>query len=182
MGLRFSFRTAKRKIDGLDADERSRLLEICEEIQHAEQALSEKAAPLLQACVDRCQGLCCRNIRPADIVTQWDLVYILAMAPQLEPAIAAGLSNENFFPSDCIFLADGVGPCLFPDDLRPERCIISFCRVEPSIEKEIGRVMGGFSRLIRFFKLLPLHRLVRRFLPAQQGHHHSDNRSASPPE
>jgi hypothetical protein len=59
-----------------------------------------------------------------------------------------------------------VGPCLFPDDLRPERCIISFCRVEPSIEKEIGRVMGGFSRLIRFFKLLPLHRFVRRFLPS----------------
>jgi hypothetical protein len=116
--------------------------------------------------VDRCQGLCCRNIRPADIVTEWDLVYILALAPQIETAIAACLSNENFFPSDCIFLANGVGPCLFPDDLRPERCIISFCRVEPSIEKEIGLVMGGFSRLIRFFKFLPLHRFVRRFLPA----------------
>ncbi|WP_319524733.1 hypothetical protein [uncultured Desulfosarcina sp.] len=166
MGLDYSFRSAKKKIDRLDADERARLLEICEEIRHAEQALSEKAVPILQACVDRCQGLCCRNIRPADIVTEWDLVYILAMAPQLEPAIAACLSREDFFPTDCIFLANGVGPCLFPDDLRPERCIISFCRVEPTIEKEIGRVMGGFSRLIRFFKLLPLHRCVRRFFPA----------------
>lgn len=167
MGLDYSFRAAKKKIDRLDADERTRLLEICEEIRHAQQALSEKAAPLLQSCVDRCQGLCCRNIRPADIVTEWDLVYILAMARQLEPAIAACLSNENFFPSNCIFLADGVGPCLFPDDLRPERCIISFCRVETSIEKEIGRVMAGFSRLIRFFKFLPLRRLAKRFLPAQ---------------
>ena len=167
MGLDYSFRAAKKKIDRLDADERTRLLEICEEIRHAEQALSEKAAPLLQSCMDRCQGLCCRNIRPADIVTEWDLVYILALARQLEPAIAACLSNENFFPADCIFLADGVGPCLFPGDLRPERCIISFCRVETSIEKEINRVMAGFSRLIRFFKFLPLRRLAKRFLPAQ---------------
>ena len=165
MGLDYSFRAAKKKIDGLDAAERTRLMQICEDIRHAEQTLSEKAAPLLQSCVDRCQGLCCRNIRPADIVTEWDLVYILALAPQLEPAIAACLANEDFFPSDCIFLANGVGPCLFPDDLRPERCIISFCRVESSIEKEIARVMGGFSRLIRFFKFRPLHRLVKRFLP-----------------
>ncbi|BBO74472.1 hypothetical protein DSCW_18890 [Desulfosarcina widdelii] len=166
MGLDYSFRAAKKKIDRLEADERARLLEICKEIRRAEQALSEKAVPLLQACVDRCQGLCCRNIRPADIVTEWDLVYILAMVPQLEPAIAACLSSEDFFPSDCIFLANGVGPCLFPDDLRPERCIISFCRVEPSIEKEIGRVMGGFSRLIRFFKFRPLRRIAKRIVPA----------------
>jgi hypothetical protein len=166
MGLEYSFRAAKKKIQRLDADERARLLEICEEIRHAQQALSDKAAPLLQACVDRCQGLCCRNLRLADIVTEWDLVYILALAPQLETAIAACLSRESFFPSDCIFLADGAGPCLFPDDLRPERCIISFCRVEPSIEKEIGRVMGGFSRLIRFFKFRSLRRMGKWIMPA----------------
>jgi len=182
MGLNYSFRAAKKKIDRLNADERSRLLEICEEIRLAQLAMSEKAAPLLQSCVDRCQGLCCRNIRPADIVTDWDLLYILAMAPQLEPAIAACLSNEDFFPSDCIFLANGVGPCLFPDDMRPERCIISFCRVEPSIEKEIGRVMGGFSRLIRFFRFRPLKRLVNRMTATYSDRRHSDGRSESLPE
>jgi hypothetical protein len=161
MGLDYSFRTAKKKIGRLDAGERTRLLEICEEIRQAQQALGKRAAPVLQDCVDRCQGLCCRNIRPADIVTEWDLVYILALAPQLEEAIAACLARESFFASDCIFLANGTGPCLFPDDLRPERCIVSFCRVEPFIEKEIGQVMKGFSRLIRFFKVLPLRRMAR---------------------
>ena len=57
-------------------------------VRHAEQALSEKAVPILQACVDRCQGLCCRNIHPADIITEWDLLFILAAAPQIEDAMA----------------------------------------------------------------------------------------------
>ena len=121
MGLDYSFRSAKKKIDRLDADERARLLEICEEIRHAEQALSEKAVPILQACVDRCQGLCCRNIRPADIVTEWDLVYILAMAPQLEPAIAACLSREDFFPTDCTTCGRNAASSLFAGSNPPSK-------------------------------------------------------------
>ena len=126
--------------------------------------LSAKAAPILQGCMANCQGLCCRNIHPADILTEWDLVYILAMAPQIEDAMVACLARESFFPADCIFLENGTGPCLFPDNLRPERCIISFCRVEATIEKEIGQVMAGFSRLIRFFMLRPLRRCYRRLM------------------
>jgi hypothetical protein len=73
--------------------------------------------------------------------------------------MAAGLGRESFFASDCLFLKNGLGPCLFPEGLRPERCVTSFCRVEPSIEKEIGRVMGEFSRLVRFFWFRPFRRL-----------------------
>jgi hypothetical protein len=163
MGLHHDFKTARKKIAALDDSECRILLTICEELCGAQQALTRKAAPLLAQCMAGCQGLCCRNIRVADIITTWDLVYILAMAPQIEPEIAASLANEPFFPSDCIFLKNGTGPCLFPDNLRPERCIISFCRVEPSVEREIGAVMKGFNRLIRFFRLRPFRRLWRRF-------------------
>jgi len=165
MSLNHSFKSARKRISRLDADERTKLLIICEDIHTRQKALSEKAEPLLQACMANCQGLCCRNIRPADIITEWDLLYILAKAPQIEAPMEACLREESFFPSNCIFLENGIGPCLFPDNLRPERCIISFCRVEPSVEKEIARVMGGFSRLIRFFKFLPLRRIANRFLP-----------------
>lgn len=158
MGLKHSFKTARKKIEGLDADERKILSAICNNIHDAQDTLTKKAAPLLANCM-ACRGLCCRNIQPADIITEWDLVYILAMAPAVEDAVADCLAGESFFPSDCIFLKNGTGPCLFPDGLRPERCIISFCRVEPSVEKEIGRVMEGFSRLIRFFMFRPLRRL-----------------------
>jgi hypothetical protein len=159
MGLNHSFKAARRKIDALDADERKVLAAICNDIHHAQKALTEKATPIVARCMAGCQGLCCRNIHPADIITEWDLVYILVMAPAVEDAMTDCLTRESFFPADCIFLENGTGPCLFPDNLRPERCIISFCRVEPSVEKEIGRVMGGFSRLIRFFMFRPLRQL-----------------------
>jgi hypothetical protein len=162
MGLDHSFKAARRKIDTLDTDERDRLAAICIDIHGAQQALTQKAAPILKSCMAGCRGLCCRNIHAADIITEWDLVYILAMAPAIGDAMSICLARESFFPSDCIFLENGTGPCLFPDNLRPERCIISFCRVEPSVEKEIGRVMGGFSRLIRFFMFRPFRRLSRR--------------------
>lgn len=158
MSLRYSFKSARNRIARLDAQERRVLQAICRDIHRAQKRLSVKAEPILDRCISDCRGLCCRNLHPSDIITEWDLVFILAAAPQLESAMADGIAREGFFPADCIFLADGVGPCLFPDHLRPERCIISFCRVEPAIEVEIGRVMGGFSRLIRFFMFRPLRR------------------------
>lgn len=174
MGLNHSFKAARKKIDALDADERKILMTICRDIQHAQQALTQKAAPVLAHCMANCQGLCCRNIHPADIITEWDLVYILVMAPTVEAAMAVCLTREGFFPSDCIFLENGTGPCLFPDNLRPERCIISYCRVEPSIEKEVGRVMDGFSRLIRFFMFRPLRRLLRWLMPFNSASRHTN--------
>ena len=165
MGLAHSFKAAKRKIERLDARERADLLDICQQIYRAQEALSAKATPLLAECMAKCRGLCCRNIRPADIVTEWDLIYILCMAPHVEAALADCLGNEPFFTADCIFLENGTGPCLFPDNIRPERCIISFCRVEPIVADEIKAVMIGFSRLIRYFQFRWLRRLAR-WLPA----------------
>jgi hypothetical protein len=162
MGLNHSFKAARRKIDALDADEREVLVAICRDIHDAQKNLTQKAAPIVARCLAGCQGLCCRNIYPADIITVWDLIYILTMAPAVEDAMAVCLAGESFFPSDCIFLEKGTGPCLFPGNMRPERCIISFCKVEPSIDKEISRVMGGFNRLIRFFMFRPLRRLSSR--------------------
>lgn len=173
MSLKHSFKTALKRIDALDGDERETLLAICRDIRHAQETLTEKAAPVLANCM-ACQGLCCRNIHPADIITEWDLVYILAMAPQTEAAMAVCLTGEGFFPADCIFLENGTGPCLFPDTLRPERCIISFCRVEPSLEKEIARVMGGFSRLIRFFMFRPFRRTFRNLTSLGSSQHPTD--------
>jgi hypothetical protein len=162
MSLNYSFKTARKKIDALDSGERETFLAICRDIQKSQEALTVQAAPLLAGCMTHCQGLCCRNIHPADIITEWDLIYILGMAPQIEDAMRACLARERFFPADCLFLENGTGPCLFPENLRPERCIISFCRVEPSIEKAIGQVMGGFGRMIRFFMFRPLRRLLKR--------------------
>lgn len=165
MGLKHDLKITRKKLAALDNTEHKTLISICIEIHGAQQALTEKAAPLLDQCMTRCQGLCCRNIRVADIITKWDLIYILAMRPELESSMARCLENEDMFTADCLFLENGIGPCLFPDYVRPERCILSFCRVEPLVEKEIAQVMKGFSRLIRFFLFMPLYRLYRRVVP-----------------
>ena len=171
MGLKYDLKTARRKLAALDGDERKMLMRICAEIHGAQQTLTQKAAPLLARCMSDCQGLCCRNIRVADIVTQWDLIYILAMQPDLDEPMAHCLDHEGLFSADCLFLENGIGPCLFPEALRPERCIISFCRVEPLVEKEIALVMKGFGRLIRFFMIRPFHRFCRRLLPPNRRFH-----------
>lgn len=162
MGLAYCLKAARKKIDALDADDSKTLAAICIDIRDAQESLTRKAAPLLARCTGPCGGLCCRSIRAVDIITTWDLLYILIMAPEIEDAMSACIANEGFFPSNCVFLENGTGPCLFAGNLRPERCIISFCRVEPSVEKEIGQVMGGFSRMIRFFMFMPFRRLSKR--------------------
>ena len=128
MSLKHDFKVARKTLALLEAGERESLMGICAEIHGAQQVLTEKAAPLLAQCMAGCSGLCCRNIRVADIITKWDLLYILAMQPALEERMADCLEQEGLFPANCLFLENGIGPCLFPDNLRPERCIISFCR------------------------------------------------------
>lgn len=164
MGLKHDLQAARKKLAALDSTERETLVRICAGIQSAQQALTKRAAPLLAQCMAHCRGLCCRNIRVADIITKWDLIYILVMQPELDNRMASCLENEDLFAADCLFLENGIGPCLFPEYVRPERCIISFCRVEPLVEKEIAQVMKGFSRLIRFFIFRPLHRFRQKML------------------
>ena len=166
MGLSHSFKVARKKCRLLNDDEKNAALAICRDIHQAQRALKRKAAPILANCMIKCKGLCCKNIRPDDIITQWDLVFILLLSPHLEPEIASCVEKEGFFPEDCIFLKNGTGPCLFPDNQRPERCVISFCRLEPTVEKEISHVMGGFSRLIRYFMMRPYGRVWRLLFPS----------------
>jgi hypothetical protein len=121
---------------------------LCREIQAAERRLNAAAAGSLKGCLAECRGLCCRNLHLDAVFGVADFVYILHLAPALAEKTAACLENENpLFSSDCFFLADGVGPCLFPPDLRPELCITSFCRGDDPLGPEIRRVRRGFQKL-----------------------------------
>lgn len=163
MGLAYNIEKAGRMIAGLTPADRKKLDRICNDIRLAQERLEEKAAPVLKRCMTKCQGLCCRNIYPDSIITLWDFVYIRAMAPSLEKQIALCAEKESLFSSDCVFLADGTGPCIFPSHVRPEKCVISFCSVEPSISREIHDVRSGFNRLIWFFYLKPILSIPAHF-------------------
>jgi hypothetical protein len=159
----YKFKKASRMLAGLDDGERAVLDTICSDIRIAERDLLEAAQDILNDCGRKCRGLCCRNIHIDDIMTLLDCVHILATAPQMQAQVDTALKCEGLYSADCIFLNNGVGPCIFPDEVRPEKCIVSFCRGDGIVAAEIRQVRKGFNRLARFI-LLRKPRAVMRFL------------------
>ena len=163
MGLRYKFKKAQGIIEKSCNRDLTAIKGICEEIQKVQNNLLEEAKDLLKYCENRCRGLCCRNIYPDDIITLADFVYILTMENSLREEISECLKKETLFSSNCIFLKRGEGPCILPSDLRPEKCITSFCGGDTTIKKEINMVGSKFSKLIRFI-LLRKPRALKDFL------------------
>ncbi len=154
MGLKYKFNQAQKIINDLD-DEALRIARgFGKEIQKAEKKLSQKGEKLFLKCKTECQGLCCLNLYPDSIISHYDFLFILVMNPDMNAAISKCLERENlFFATDCIFLKDGKGPCIFPPDSMPEICITAFCNYERSIEKEINFLKRKFTKLSRFIWL-----------------------------
>ena len=146
MGVNYNFKKAEKIISELSPDDLITLEKICREIQAAENALIRKAEENLVNCLDKCEGLCCRNILPYEIISIYDFIYILTVQNSMHAEISKCLENEDtFFPADCIFLADGKGPCIFPPNARAAICITTFCNDEAPIKKEICQTKLVYS-------------------------------------
>jgi hypothetical protein len=163
MSLRYKFKKAGQVLARLRPNERVTLEHISGDIQRAESRLFEAAQVILDDCGRRCRGLCCRNIHIDDIMTLLDCVHILVTAPTIETQINEALTREGLHSADCIFLKDGIGPCIFPALSRPEKCIVSFCHGDGIVAAEIRHVRKTFNRLAWFIQSQKL-RTIRRFL------------------
>ncbi len=154
MGLKYKFNQAKKILNDLDPETLRNIRGIGKEIQKAEEKLTLKGERLFLKCKTECQGLCCRNLYPDSIISLYDFLFILVMNPKIDAAISKCLEKENiFYASDCMFLKDGQGPCIFPPDSMPEICITTFCNYERSIEKEINFLKRKFMKLNWFLWL-----------------------------
>lgn len=165
MSVASEFKAAEKTIRSLNAEDRKGLKEICVQIQRAEKTLWYRARPLLERCMARCEGLCCRNINLEDILGMADFLYILTVRPDLRDQIVRCLANESIFSADCCFLEGGIGPCLFPADARPKVCIMTFCFDDTPVKKEIRQVGAGFNRLGRFVWRCRVRSIVGCLLP-----------------
>ncbi len=145
MELGYQFKKARKIVDGLGDEDRNAMREICMEIQRAQEKLVENSEEVLKRCINGCEGLCCRNIRLTEIITFTDFIYILALNRAMEEKMSGCLKNESLFSSDCYFLESGEGPCMFPFNSRPEKCIVTFCGDDSSIKREIKLVASGFA-------------------------------------
>ena len=164
MSLRYLYHQSAKIVRQWPSERRSLLAHLCRRIQDAERRLNAAAAQRLEGCLKDCRGLCCRNLQLDAIFGIPDFVYILASKPSLDAKIEECIRHEDpLFTSNCLFLEHGVGPCIFPTDLRPEVCITSFCRGDDAIKAEIRSVKIGFWKLGFFmhFRKTPLvHRLL----------------------
>ncbi len=164
MGLKAEFHRAKQIIAKTDISHLRKTQEICKKIRAAEIRLMEKAAPLMEKCGKSCYGICCKNIELDAIIGLGDFIYILILAGHMEKEISECLEKENpLFRSDCIFLKNGKGPCIFPYAIRPEVCITTFCGDDSIVKKEIREVKKGFVRLGWYVTLTRIKRILNIF-------------------
>lgn len=153
MQLLYHIEKARKLVNSMAGDQAQRMRHICREITAAQQRLNAEAEPYFVRCMQRCQGICCKNIHINEIVNILDLIYILTVKPGLYPTLKASAANERIFSADCLFLQNGTGPCLFPSDIKPERCILTFCEDTTSIRHATRAVRSKFSKLSRYTKL-----------------------------
>jgi hypothetical protein len=150
MELTRLFKSAQRFIQRLSLEDRQTVAGLCEDIRRAEAALNKAAEPLLHRCIESCSGLCCRNVRLAEIIGWVDFIYLLTVAGHQKEIMAKALHRESLFSGDCIFLKNAKGPCIFPNDARPRMCIISFCFDDTPVKNRIQAVNSAFGELSRF--------------------------------
>ncbi len=161
MSLKYQFTQAQKIISRLNSQDAKSLQKICRDIQAAEIKLQEKSKDLMTRCIKQCGGICCKNVQLDLIISHWDFVFILSLKPSLVNDMLTCLEKEQpFFSSDCIFLKDGAGPCIFPDDTRPEVCIVTFCDDISPVKKEIVSVKRKFFKLTWFILLLKIRRFI----------------------
>jgi len=168
MGLKYKFNKAQKILNALDHLTLKNARRIGKEIQKAEEKLTLKGEKLFLKCKTECQGICCRNLHADDIISHYDFLFILVMNPKISVAISQCLERDTIiYASDCIFLKNGKGPCIFPPDLMPEICITAFCSYERSIQKEINFLKRKFMKLSQFILLRKpralKNKVIRRF-------------------
>ena len=162
MSLSYKLRRAERILERMTPEDRARLKRICSEIMAAQQDLMSAADKQMQRCIDLCEGICCRNIEMDPIISHRDLVFILALAPELGSTAHGCVSKEDpLYRTDCVFLQNGKGPCVFPHGLRPEVCVTTFCVNDRPIRTEIARVKRNFIRLSWFVRCSSVRHLLR---------------------
>jgi hypothetical protein len=164
MGLQYQFKKAQKTLNRLAPADRDRLEKICGDIQKAEKRLRVAAEDALVRCGTACRGICCRNIDLDAVLGCPDFVYILTLENHLADRMAACLQNESpLYIADCIFLENGIGPCIFPGTVMPELCITTFCTTESPAPKEIKQLKWKFFQLGWFLGTLKI-RISKRYL------------------
>lgn len=162
MALSHALMDAKQWLASCPAADIERLRSICLDIHEAQKRLMRASEAYIQRCMNRCEGLCCKNVFLGEVMGFEDFCYILVLRPESFETLYSKTSRlSTMFTADCPFLLDGIGPCSLPEALRPEVCITSFCMQTPDADAAIRAVQARFRKLSRVLRWMRLKRLFR---------------------
>lgn len=163
MGPQYLFHKSLYILGAVSFHQKSVLEKICRRIASSQKALIRKAENEMIYCTETCRGVCCKNLDLDTIFTLWDFICILVVQPELESLIAEQLEETPFHsPSPCPFLRNREGPCVFPAFVKPQLCVVTFCRGEDRLKGEIKQVNRDFFRLCFAVQKARISNLLRR--------------------
>ncbi len=161
MGIQYKIRKADAILRRLSPEQRQRAGQVCRNIRQEQLRLLSEGRSLFERCISGCGGLCCKNVIADELITLRDMVFILAASRFRPEKLLPLAAKEPLFTADCMFLENGTGPCIFPDGIRPEKCVLSFCGDDRPIAARIRSVHREFVRLHRLLLLYkPLSLLI----------------------
>ena len=148
MGTRYLFEKAVKISNSLSPAEKASVLRLCQAIQTSQQDLIAMANVAMHHCLYRCRGICCKNLDIDSIFSLWDFIFILMLRPDLKDEMRNRLNaHTSLYLSPCPFLIDHTGPCIFPDGIKAQICVITFCTNDEDSKKPIQQVNLNFYRL-----------------------------------
>lgn len=148
MGTRYLFEKAVKISTALSPVEKNTVIRLCRAIQASQKTLVAMADEAMTHCRCHCRGICCQNLDIDSIFSLWDFIFILMLRPDLEDEMRNRLNaHTSLYLSPCPFLIDHKGPCIFPDGIKAQICVITFCTGTENIKKSIQQVNRDFYKL-----------------------------------
>jgi hypothetical protein len=163
MGTRYLFEKAIKICQNFSHRDRVLVRNRCRAIQDAQGNLVAAAETAMFHCIENCRGICCKNLDIDSIFSLWDFIFILTLAPQLKDEMQKRLDGHtDLYLSPCPFLKDAVGPCMFPDRIKAQICVITFCANDATLKKPIQIVNLNFYKLCWLIQYLRIKRIVQK--------------------
>ncbi len=170
MGTRYGFKRAVRITQNLSPTDKTLVKEMCRAIQKSQKALLYAAQDIMFKSIQKCRGLCCKNLDIDSIFSLWDFIYILTLEPGMKDEIQERLdTHTSLYLSPCPFLRDNEGPCIFPDTVKAQICVTTFCSDDQTIRPFIKTVNLNFYKLCWLVQYLRLKRTIQKMVQIFSG-------------
>ncbi len=163
MGTRYLFKKAVKISQGMLPQDKRLVHKRCNSIRISQEELVAVADAAMFNCIEKCRGICCKNLDIDSVFSLWDFIFILTLAPRLKEEIQNRLDAYNaLYLSPCPFLKESKGPCIFPSNIKAQICIITFCTNDEIIKKYIRTVNLNFYKLCWLIQYLRIKRFAQK--------------------